>query len=143
MKTEIEVLYHSIQQLKTEKSIKVQANLKDLKGKGLKILFITQPTQQCPYKFKSDVWEWRDKPNIVIRRADKTKKYVALKRQDYNQKWQYIWDNTTKLTKLRGKENTETLKKKHVNKLIKANNADVDNLKIKKIVDNFPTEMYV
>ena len=72
---------------------------------------------------------------ITIKKADKTNIFVVLNKTDYHSKLQNILDDHTKFKKL-NKNPTNQLKSK-INKLITANNAELNSIKLPKIIGDY------
>ena len=67
--------------------------------------------------------------------AYKTNIYIVINKSDYNSKLQIILNDKNKFTKLNHNP-TNQLKSK-INKLINANNADLHNIKLPKIIGDY------
>ena len=74
-------------------------------------------------------------PDITIKKADKTNIYIILNKSDYHSKLQTILNDKNKFTKLNYNP-TNQLKSK-INKLINANNTEIHNIKLQKIIGNY------
>ena len=74
-------------------------------------------------------------PDITIKKADKTNIYIVLNKADYHSKLQTILNDKNKFTKL-NQNPTNQLEYK-INKLINANNTDIPNLKLPKIIGDY------
>ena len=135
-KTEIEILYQNILKLRDNKVISVKPEFRDLlKAEAIKNRYNKKQPTLLTHQLKTAAKELRNHPNITIKKADKTNIFVVLNKTDYHSKLQNILDDHTKFKKL-NKNPTNQLKSK-INKLITANNAELNSIKLPKIIGDY------
>ena len=106
-----------------------------LRLKPSKIDTIKKQPTLLTHQLKTAAKELHNHPNITIKKADKTNIFVVLNKTDYHSKLQNILDDHTNIKKL-NKNPTNQLKSK-VNKLITANNAELNSTKLPKIIGDY------
>ena len=129
-------LYQNILKLRDNKVISIRPEFCDLlKAEAIKNRYNKKQLTLLTHQLKTAAKELRNHPNITIKKADKTNIFVVLNKIDYHSKLQNILDDHTKFKKL-DKNPTNQLKSK-INKLITANNAELNSTKLPKIIGDY------
>ena len=136
--TDFEILYQNILKLQKQNQVKTKPQLRDLlKAEA------TKNRSKNKHKY-STVLTWQQKnaaeqlhkhPDITIKEADKTNIYIALNKSDYHSKLEIILNDKNKFTRLNPYPTNQL--KSIINKLINANNADLHNIKLPKIIGDY------
>ena len=134
-KMELELLYEETLKLQKQGKITISEGFADaLRNEGQK----TRATKQSNLltKVQRDAMQkLLENKDIVVRRADKTNKFVLLNYADYKSKLDTILCDNTKFKKI-SKDPTIQLKQK-LNKIINATNAVQDNIHFQKLVGDY------
>ena len=77
----------------------------------------------------------KNNENLVVRKADKSATYVLLNKDEYIEKLNVILSDSTKFKRIK-QDPTDDIKKK-ANDLIDAQNAVIDDIKLKKIIGDY------
>ena len=132
---DLEILYQNLLALETKNAITIKPEIvEQLKCESTKHRntkhnsILTKPLLNAAKALKNN-------DNIVIRKADKSSTYVILNTEDYIDKMNGIFQDSTKFKRI-DKDPTEAIKKK-ANELIETQNSLIDDYKLMKIVGEY------
>ena len=136
-KAAIETLFQDIKKLEDEKQILTHPELKELlKAEAINNRNTNNKNNSLlTENLKKAAQQLRKHPNITIKKADKTNIFVVLDKDEYHKKLDNIVNNPQKFQKI--KLNPTNKLVNNLNKLITANNAEIDSPKLHKLTGDF------
>ena len=134
-KVELEMLYQNLLNLESQNKIVIKQELADqLRAESTKHRNIAYPKLLTP-SLRIAAQNLKNNDEIVIRKADKSTTYVIMDKKEYLNKIDEILSDQSKFKMIK-RNPVEKIKQK-ANKLIKAQNADTNALKLSEIVGDY------